>query len=109
VWKLDTEPWIDPDGAEPQAIVATIARCPSGALRAAADGAPLPEPARGPAIMVSKDGPYFVVGGPRLNDPMTGQQPQSSEHYTLCRCGQSTNKPFCDGTHWSVGFVDERN
>ena len=32
-----------------------------------------------------------------------GQSPQASEHYTLCRCGGSKNKPFCDGTHWK-GF-----
>ena len=30
----------------------------------------------------------------------------SREHYTLCRCGQSKNKPFCDGAHWNAGFRD---
>jgi hypothetical protein len=30
----------------------------------------------------------------------------SREHYTLCRCGASKNKPFCDGTHWHIGFKD---
>ena len=30
----------------------------------------------------------------------------SKEHYTLCRCGASKNKPFCDGSHWAVGFRD---
>jgi CDGSH-type Zn-finger protein len=33
----------------------------------------------------------------------------SKEHYALCRCGGSKNKPFCDGTHWDNGFTDERN
>ena len=33
----------------------------------------------------------------------------STEHYTLCRCGGSKNKPFCDGTHWHIGFKDEKN
>ncbi len=30
----------------------------------------------------------------------------SQEHYTLCRCGKSKNKPFCDGQHWDAGFKD---
>ena len=30
----------------------------------------------------------------------------SLEHYALCRCGQSQNKPFCSGMHWYVGFRD---
>jgi CDGSH-type Zn-finger protein len=30
----------------------------------------------------------------------------SREHYTLCRCGASKNKPFCDGSHWGAGFRD---
>ena len=32
----------------------------------------------------------------------------SKEHYALCRCGASKNKPFCDGTHWAVEFKDDR-
>ena len=30
----------------------------------------------------------------------------SREHYTLCRCGASANKPFCDGSHWRIEFRD---
>ncbi|MFH0343509.1 MAG: CDGSH iron-sulfur domain-containing protein [Chromatiales bacterium] len=33
----------------------------------------------------------------------------SPEHYTLCRCGGSKNKPFCDGSHYHVGFKDDEN
>ncbi len=31
------------------------------------------------------------------------------EHYALCRCGKSKNKPFCDGTHRYAKFTDEEN
>ena len=109
VWKTGAEPWIDPAGADAQSIIETIGMCPSGALSFAVDGIEREEPNRPPLITVSKDGPYYVVGSPTLSDEITGQQPQSSEHFTLCRCGQSSNKPFCDGTHWYIGFHDEKN
>lgn len=33
----------------------------------------------------------------------------SKEHYTLCRCRASKNKPFCDGEHKIINFLDEKN
>ncbi|MFQ5629131.1 MAG: CDGSH iron-sulfur domain-containing protein [bacterium] len=36
-------------------------------------------------------------------------QPPSREHYSLCRCGASKNKPYCDGSHHDAGFTDEKN
>ena len=59
-------------------------------------------------IMVSKDGPYRITGGIELKDESMGEG-ASREHYTLCRCGGSKNKPFCDGTHWYIKFKDEKN
>ena len=65
---------------------------------------------RPPAIEVSKDGPYRVTGRIPLVDadgsPVARNQGASLEHYSLCRCGQSQNKPFCSGMHWYVGFHD---
>ena len=57
--------------------------------------------------MVSKDGPYDVTGSVEIGEPRA--EGASEEHYTLCRCGGSKNKPFCDGTHWSIKFTDEKN
>ena len=107
VFKYGSEPWIDPDGAEVKAIIETIQRCPSGALSYSLDGVEVRDQQREPTVTVTKDGPYEVVGGVRLVDPSWGQG-ASEEHYTLCRCGGSKNKPFCDGTHWSIGFKDEQ-
>ena len=102
---MHAEPWIDPDGASVAEIIATIEKCPSGALSYARDGVEAPPPRREPMVTVTNDGPYAVTGGIELVGVPFGDG-ASREHYTLCRCGGSKNKPFCDGTHWSIGFKD---
>ena len=52
-------------------------------------------------------GPYAVMGGIQIDQAQNAGA--SSEHFTLCRCGGSKNKPLCDGTHWSIGFMDDKN
>lgn len=110
VFKYGSEPWIDPEGATTQAIIETVRRCPSGALSYTLQGGERLEgqaPKREPSIMVMQNGPYAVMGGVQLLEQSWGQG-ASTEHYTLCRCGASKNKPFCDGTHASIGFRDEK-
>lgn len=105
VFGINREPWIDPDAGDADKTSNTIKMCPSGALSYTRDGVLYKDQNREPAIIVSKDGPYNVVGGVDLKDP-TGSKPESKEHYTLCRCGASKNKPFCSGAHWHIGFSD---
>ena len=105
VFRMKQEPWIDADGASVEAIVAAIRKCPSGALSYSIDGVEHRDQAREPMVAATQDGPYHVTGGVELVDVAFGEG-ASREHYTLCRCGASKNKPFCDGTHWSVGFRD---
>jgi len=102
---MKAEPWIDPAAAAVAEIIATIEKCPSGALSYAMGGIEAPPPRREPTITVVNDGPYAVTGGVELAGVRRGEG-ASEEHYTLCRCGGSKNKPFCDGTHWSIGFKD---
>lgn len=106
VFDRETRPWIHPDGAPADDIARTIERCPSGALSYTRDGVVHKDLSREPAIRVDRCGPYEVTGGPELVDP-EGGKPESKEHYTLCRCGASKNKPFCDGEHWNVPHRDE--
>ncbi len=54
-------------------------------------------------ITPSDNGPYIVKGGAKLLDA-DGNEFDTRETIALCRCGQSSNKPFCDGTHKTVGF-----
>ena len=103
---MRTEPWIDPEGASPGEIMEVIRRCPSGALSYSIDGVEHRDQDRQPAVQLSKDGPYRVTGGIAL-EGVEWLEGTSAEHYTLCRCGGSKNKPFCDGTHWYVRFRDD--
>jgi thiamine pyrophosphate-dependent acetolactate synthase large subunit-like protein/CDGSH-type Zn-finger protein len=105
VWLSGTEPWIDPDGATRDEIVATVHKCPSGALLYEEKGEVQSKFHDGPEIRVSRDGPYYVRGGIGLESAELGEG-ATSEHYALCRCGASRNKPFCDGSHWYAGFHD---
>ena len=108
VFRMKHEPWIDPDGATTESIIDTIKKCPSGALSYSIKGVEYRDQERVPAITVIKDGPYFVTGGFKLQDEPLAEG-ASEEHCTLCRCGGSKNKPFCDGSHWNIEFKDPDN
>jgi CDGSH-type Zn-finger protein len=59
-----------------------------------------------PTIECTPNGPDLV----RRLDHLEGSQGQALADQpvmALCRCGGSANKPFCDGTHWNIGFKDE--
>ena len=68
-------------------------------------------------IQITKDGPYLVSGGLPLSEQciVTNAEGESMDYregkkypvqpqYALCRCGQSGDKPFCDGSHKKVRF-----
>jgi CDGSH-type Zn-finger protein len=104
---------IEQDDDDSRAVVVTEAQlCPSGRYTAvdAATGDAL-EPGLEPSIAVVED-PSQGIGGPlwvRGGVPVTSSDGSTYEvrnRVTLCRCGASKNKPFCDGTHVEVGFSD---
>ncbi len=105
VFRTGIEPWIDPDGAPGERVAEQTRRCPTGALSHSVDGVEDRDQERPPTIQVVAAGPYFVTGGIELQDTEHGEG-ASLEHYALCRCGRSKNKPLCDGTHWYVDFAD---
>jgi 3-phenylpropionate/trans-cinnamate dioxygenase ferredoxin subunit len=55
-------------------------------------------------IRALKNGPYEISGGPTVVDAEGAPRALDEDPIYLCRCGQSTSKPFCDGTHKKVGF-----
>ena len=104
VFKMGSNPWIDPDGASVEEVIALVNQCPSGALSYTVDSSEVREQTSEPRIRIIKDGPY-AVSGVDLADHELGAG-ATSARYTLCRCGASKNKPFCDGSHWDIGFKD---
>ncbi|MCJ7679725.1 MAG: CDGSH iron-sulfur domain-containing protein, partial [Candidatus Aminicenantes bacterium] len=59
-------------------------------------------------VIVTRNGPYDVEGGIEFKDERNSR-PEITDHYTLCRCGASENKPFCNGRHWDIQFKDPKN
>ena len=116
VFRLNARPWINPDAANVEEVINTIRKCPSGALSYSIDGIEhRDQNDRNSMVTVCKDGPYLITGGIELiggdanNNIIQFREGASKEHYTLCRCGASNNKPFCDGMHEVINFKDDKN
>lgn len=90
--------WIHPDAAHPE-LVASIARaCPSGAIRYERhDGGPDETAPPVNVVRVRENGPLAFHGALSIGG-------KEELRATLCRCGQSKNKPYCDGSHTAAGF-----
>jgi CDGSH-type Zn-finger protein len=101
------------DTPEAERIVAEeAAMCPSGRYTAIDKPTGLAvEPELEPSIAFVQDphndvsGPIWVRGGIQI-ESAAGESYEVRNRVTLCRCGQSKNKPFCDGTHVGCGFHD---
>jgi CDGSH-type Zn-finger protein len=81
-----------------------ISKCPSGRLQYFLNDNPEPiEIKYEPTIACIPDGPLWVLGKIPVEAP-DGFVYEIRNRLLLCRCGHSGNKPFCDGTHVSIGF-----
>ena len=92
--------WIHPDAVSPEEVAMIARSCPSGAIRyERIDGAD-PEPA--PVVNLVR----LRENGPlAFNAPMRIAGTDEGLRATLCRCGLSKHKPFCDNSHGEGGFV----
>ena len=114
-FRVDQDPFVAPSGARLDEMIRAVRNCPSGALSLAIDGiedraAVDWHGSRPPGVTITIDGPYRITGSIELigetEVPVARNTGSSLEHYALCRCGHSQNKPFCSGMHWYVGFQD---
>jgi CDGSH-type Zn-finger protein len=85
-------------------VITMVEKCPSGALTYEIDGSET-EPLFPAAVGVIDDGPLWVTGGVPVTTS-DGRRLETRNRVTLCRCGQSENKPLCDGSHKNAGFED---
>lgn len=92
--------WIHPDRATPAEVAALACNCPSGAIRyemvdgSAGETAPIVN-----TVRLRENGPLT------FHAPLTIAGKDEGFRATLCRCGASAHKPFCDGSHADAGFV----
>lgn len=110
VFSLES-PWIEPNGDSVEKIIAICKKCPSGALSyAVEDGERRFDIEEGePVIRVigqQDQGPYAITGKVKIEGQLD-RQPEAPNKMTLCRCGRSKNKPYCNGDHRFTG-AEER-
>jgi CDGSH-type Zn-finger protein/uncharacterized Fe-S cluster protein YjdI len=93
-------PWLHPDTMDTERLAAIAQECPSGAIRyRRKDGRPDEAPPPVNLAVIREAGPYALRGPLLINGVASGFRA------TLCRCGASKNKPYCDGSHHEVGFT----
>jgi CDGSH-type Zn-finger protein/uncharacterized Fe-S cluster protein YjdI len=100
VFKANVEgPWIDPDAASAEALVTVAHMCPSGAVGYERNDGGAPEsPPPVNLVYLRENGPLGFRADLVLDGRPAGMRA------TLCRCGASKNKPFCDGRHKEIEF-----
>jgi CDGSH-type Zn-finger protein/uncharacterized Fe-S cluster protein YjdI len=105
VFNTKARPWVQPDAATPDQVAAVVMRCPTGALHfERKDGGPDEPVPDANAVTVAANGPLHVRGSIEIVAP-DGTVILEDTRVSLCRCGASGNKPFCDNRHLEIGFA----
>jgi CDGSH-type Zn-finger protein/uncharacterized Fe-S cluster protein YjdI len=99
-------PWIQPENADPEHLASVVRKCPTGALTVRRpDGTAIESPDATNNLRVAADGPLYLRGRVVFEGGAHASQVEYMR-VALCRCGQSKNKPLCDGSHKTAGFAD---
>ena len=107
VFDPQKRPWVNPQGASTDQIVSQIKKCPSGALsyfmnEEASDSSVKVEAET--IVETIPNGPLMVYGNVTVKDSK-GTLTKKNNATAFCRCGSSSNKPYCDGSHKKINFL----
>ena len=102
VYRPNEKPWIQTEHADVDALKSQIDKCPSGALTYKTSAGTETPGADGISASVIAGGPLMIKGHIHLE--ISGETRTMEGNTAFCRCGASSNKPFCDGSHKGVGF-----
>ncbi|MBC7867163.1 MAG: (4Fe-4S)-binding protein [Gloeobacteraceae cyanobacterium ES-bin-316] len=100
-------PWIKPEAASTEQIIAQVKKCPSAALSYYLDAEEIENKnlTVESIVEVLPAGPLLVYGNLTIKDK-DGKESRTNKVTAFCRCGASQNKPYCDGTHTKINFKD---
>ncbi len=101
IYKSASVDWINPDGGSVDDVINSIKACPSGALSYEIDSHKILESYEIEKFEIIKNGPINIKGKVELKN-VEWSSFANKEKFTLCRCGASKNKPFCDYSHASL-------
>lgn len=100
------KPWCDPDTTADEDVLDVVKRCPTGALSVVfKDPAKNEQSAVENTITVVYGGPLVVQGDLDI-EGAPDDAPGLKFRASLCRCGMSKNKPYCDNSHAAADFKD---
>lgn len=104
VYKPNEKPWINAESASVEELKAQIDLCPSGALSYYIKGQK-EKKVNAPAtqVMIKPNGPAILKGSFTITHA-NGSVEEIEKMAAICRCGASSKKPFCDGSHATIGF-----
>lgn len=107
VFQPKDRPWIKIDAAKTDQIIDQVKACPSGALSYFMNDGGNENQASSETqetvVEVMKNGPLLVYGTVKVTNH-DGSTEVKNKTTAFCRCGQSANKPYCDGAHKKVDF-----
>lgn len=106
VFNPSERPWIKPEAATTERIIEQVRKCPSGALSFYRnDEAEQSASSEAESLVEAMpNGPLLVYGNLVVKDRDGNETRRSTKVTAFCRCGHSSNKPYCDGSHLKVGF-----